>query len=93
VLSREEIELSLKDEVLRTRKTYELASKEFKNFAWDAPSGLPHPDGGARVKISGNAYYSAMTAYALALREFNQFLVEGVIPDRLQTEPVPELKP
>jgi hypothetical protein len=70
VRSREEIERVLFDELDRTKSAHERAHKKFKVVMADIPSGLPQPDGTARITNAGRANTSTLDAYIRALREF-----------------------
>ena len=50
----------------------------------DIPSGLPHPDGTARIRNTGVSYNFAVHAYSEALKEFNNFISDGIVPDRFR---------
>lgn len=68
---------------MRAQKAYELAHAEFMAVANDIPSQLPAPDGTARIVNAGKAYRHTMETYSRALREFNQFVASGTLPERL----------
>lgn len=86
VLPRSEIEKTLFEQVQRAKEVYKSAHLRFNSVSSEIPSGLPHPDGRERIRIAGETYYSAMTAYNLALREFNNFLLDGSVPEYLTTD-------
>ena len=78
------VEQTLIDEVNRARLVYEGRSKDFQVVVSDIPSGLPHPDGTARIRNAGICSRSAAADYAHALQEFNAFILDGVVPERLK---------
>ena len=86
----------LRSEVDRTNREYSNAKQHFWNICMEAPSGLPHPDGKQRLDIAARAQSGAMIAYAEALRRFNDFLLDGAIPEDLAdsavTQPVRQLE-
>jgi hypothetical protein len=86
VPKRSEIETILRDEVGRARRAYQQAHLDFNSVTADIPSGLPAPDGTERIRNAGHAYRSTMNVYSDALREFNNFITDGVIPERLGLE-------
>jgi hypothetical protein len=49
----------------------------------DIPSGLPHPDGTHRIRNASKKYYATMDDYQRAIDEFNEFIKDGTIPERL----------
>ena len=83
----------LRTEVERTHGEYIRAKDEFWKIAVDAPSGLPHPDGTQRVQIAARAQTAAMMSYTKAIRQFNEFALDGTIPDELLPEKNPQRKP
>jgi hypothetical protein len=82
--TREEIENVLIAELDRTKMAHDKARKEFNALLADIPSGLPYPDGTLRMTKAGRANTQTMDAYARALREFNAFIIDGSIPERLK---------
>lgn len=86
MLKRTSIEAILRDEVERAKRAYQQAHTDFHGVTADIPSGLPEPDGTDRIRNAGNVYRSTMNIYSDALREFNNFVTDGVIPDRLKPE-------
>jgi hypothetical protein len=83
ILNEQNIEFILANDVERARAAFDAAKEQFKSVTADDPSGIPHPDGIHRL-ISEAAFRAAIAAYGLALREFNEFLFAGTIPDRLK---------
>ena len=83
MLCRDEIKRILNDGVDLARAEYETARVEFMRTVAEIPSSLPPPDGTGWIRIAGESYRLSMRAYSTALREFNDFVLEGRIPDRL----------
>ena len=49
------------------------------------PSGLPPTDGVLRIRNAGQAYHASLEAYAIALREYDAFTRDGMVPEPLRT--------
>jgi hypothetical protein len=81
-----DIKRVLSEKVEFARVAYESAQMEFRGAIADIPSSLPPPDGTGRIRIAGDSYRFAMRAYSEALREINEFLSQGRIPDRLRED-------
>ncbi|HWE49468.1 MAG TPA: hypothetical protein VG273_06750 [Bryobacteraceae bacterium] len=84
MVSRDEAARILRDEVSRKKAAYECANVQFNAIADTIPSGLPTPDGTDRILNAGKNYRFTMNAYDQALREYNNFIRTGVIPERLK---------
>lgn len=82
--TREEIERVLREELERARRAHDQAKETFSDIVADVPSGLPPPDGGMRIDKAGRAECSTLEAFAQAIREFNEFVLHGTIPERLK---------
>ncbi len=82
--TREEIERVLREELERARRAHDQAKETFSDIVADLPSGLPPPDGGMRIDKAGRAECSTLEAYAQAIREFNEFVIHGTVPERLK---------
>lgn len=67
----------LRAEVATTQDKYTRAKENF----WKV-SGDP-PDGGQRLELAARAHTIAMIAYTNALHRFNEFLLNGKVPDEL----------
>lgn len=74
----------LRAEVDRASQEYAKAKQNFWHISADVPTGLPHPDGRQRIENASHAQTSAMIAYTRALRRFNEFLLNGTIPEDLR---------
>jgi hypothetical protein len=77
---------------IRERLQYEEgAARDESKRAWSVfleltqqiPSGLPHPDGTARIRQARIEFHAAQEAYLRAQRRLVDYLVYGVIPDDL----------
>ncbi|HTA42296.1 MAG TPA: hypothetical protein VK789_07610 [Bryobacteraceae bacterium] len=73
----------LRSNVDRTKEEYNRSKERFLRDATGVPTGLPHPDGALRVELAARAQSAAAVAYANALRRFNQFFLDGAIPEDL----------
>ncbi len=82
--TRQEIERVLHEELNRARTAHEQAKEAFGALISDIPSGLPSPDGSARIASAGKINISKLEDYAQAIREFNDFVLHGVVPERLK---------
>lgn len=81
-----DIEQILAQRLQLAQKAFERARDTFKETTSDIPSPLPHPDGTQEIRNAGNSYREAMNSYALALRDFNEFLLSRTIPAQLKEE-------
>jgi hypothetical protein len=84
MLSRIEVESVLHAELARKKSACEATRKEFNEIISDIPSGLPQPDGTARISTAGSDFRFALRDYEQALREFNEFVLHGRIPERFK---------
>jgi hypothetical protein len=80
----EEIEQLLIVELNHARMAYDIAAKALSEIVANTPSGLPLPDGVARIKRAASANESTMIAWMNALREFGDFILLGAVPDRFK---------
>ena len=78
------IEDFLLGELDRTRRSYDQARREFIALTSEIPSGIPHPDGTARITNAGRKNAATLKDYMRALREFNDFALNGKVPDRIK---------
>jgi hypothetical protein len=85
MLSKDGIESALSVEVKRTTTEFREASRVFKSIMNEIPS-VPRPDNYDQIRMASKAYDDAMSANVLALREFNAFIIEGVIPERFKSD-------
>jgi len=52
----------------------------------DIPSGLPAPDGGARIHAAASSERYASRAYHVAMRRLYDFLLDGKIPEEFESD-------
>jgi hypothetical protein len=74
----------LRAEVDLASSSYTRAKEEFWRISADVPTGLPHPDGRQRIENASRSQTAAMIAYTRALRRFNEFLLNGTVPEDVQ---------
>lgn len=79
-----EIFAALKTEVDQAREEYTRAKRDFWHISAEVPTGFPHPDGMQRIANASRAQTAAMVAYTRALRRFNEFLLNGTVPEDLK---------
>jgi hypothetical protein len=79
-----DVEAILRQKLRLAELAFEAAKIELKEVTSDIPSGLPHPDGAGRIRNAGIAYRSAVGRYCFALSQFNEFLINGTIPEDLK---------
>jgi hypothetical protein len=84
--SREELHA----EVERTRAAYREALARFREIIYDAPSGVPYPDGVARVSRAGQQVREALTRYVRAVKCENEFMVNKAIGNGSDPADTPE---
>jgi hypothetical protein len=82
-MRREEIESLLSKSLELAKTAHKDAARDFRAACADIPSGLPGPDGRAKIDIAGIAYRSTMDTYARALREYSDFISYGTVPASL----------
>src|SRR4051812_3253199 len=80
----QKIESLLASEVEHARAAFQAAKANLRESTNDIPSEIPHPDGVHRIQRAGTEFHAAMAAYAIAIREFNDFLIDKCVPDRLK---------
>jgi hypothetical protein len=76
----------LRAEVRRTEEVYAQSKRHFQKICGEVPSGLPHPDGRQRIELAARAQTDATLAYTQALHRFNEFLLNGRVPDDLRSK-------
>lgn len=76
----------LQAELNRAKQAFDRAKEDFWRVAAAAPSGLPHPDGTQQVHNAARAHMHAMNTYTKALKRFNEYLLNGTIPEDLRSE-------
>lgn len=83
----------LRLEVDRASEEYTQAKHNFWHVSADIPSGFPHPDGKQRIENAARAQTAAMIAYTRALKRFNEFLINGTVPDDVPKQAGPPAPP
>ena len=83
-LDRHKLERILADEVERARAAFEAAKATFVTVTSDVPSSIPQPDGSFRLERAGHDFRTTIEEYSQVLHEFNNFIIDGTVPDRLQ---------
>lgn len=74
----------LRQEVLETTATLNVASEEFHALVTAIPSGVPHPDGVDRIRQASLKLSVARKEMIRAHSRLNDYLSRGVIPDELK---------
>jgi hypothetical protein len=82
--SHREIEEILSTEIKRARQRQQDARKQFREITGDIPSLIPAPDGALRIQQAGAEYRGALEDLRNAMTRFNDFLVNGVVPEDLR---------
>jgi len=82
--SRVEIEFILLQTVQSTTAAQKAAYENLKAITSEIPSGLPSPDGTARIKQAGERNRAALNALNNALQRWHDFTVHGTIPEDLK---------
>lgn len=73
----------LRAEVAQTQEEYAQSKQRFWRICAEAPSESSHPAGRQRLDLAARAQSTAMIAYTNALHRFNEFLLNGTVPDGL----------
>jgi hypothetical protein len=76
-----DIEQRLRGELDKAREAYGAASREFDSLVKDIPRGIPQPDGDFRIQQAGEASRAALRKYLLALKQFSQYTLKGIVPE------------
>ncbi len=84
MVTRNEVARVLLGEVDRKKTAYQRAHAELQYVAADIPSGLPAPDGSDRLINAGKTYRLTMGDYDQAVREYNDFVIKGLLPERFK---------
>jgi hypothetical protein len=78
-----DIERTLHDDLDHARAGLEEARAKFTISMHDVPSGIPGSDGVASIQRAGTEHRMALARFALALRRFNNYILNGSVPDDL----------
>lgn len=82
---REEIERILHDELERARSFYNSRTDQFHTaIKGIVPTDANLADGTPAIRAAGTERRGALGAYLLALKRFNDFVVNGIVPDDLK---------
>lgn len=65
----------------------EHAMKVFDGMVREVPSGIPHPDGVQRIKKASHDLSSARAALNAAVARQCAFVLHGIVPDDLTSQP------
>ena len=84
-MNRAAIEMILINNLDNAKAAFNASKEEFRRLTGDVPSGIPHPDGTDRLRNFGVGYALAFDTYSRALKEFNDFLLHGIVPERLKS--------
>jgi hypothetical protein len=79
-----DVERILAEKLRLAQMAFETAKATFNHAMADVPSDLPHPDGMQRLKNVGFYYRDALNTYAVAMQNFNDFVLKGTVPDSLK---------
>ena len=80
----ERIERILRSELDRTHRLYKAEAAHFRSVTQDIPSRIPHPDGVTRIRQDCDKHNHALDAYTAALRRFNDYAINRIVPDDLE---------
>ena len=80
----ERIERILRGELDRTHRLYKAEAAQFRSVTQDIPSRIPQPDGVARIRQAADKHNDALDAYKTALRRFNDYAINRIVPDDLE---------
>lgn len=81
---REKVEASLLHELRRTQEIYERQRKQFTAVISEMPTGIPYLDSQTAITNARSVTSSALESYSRALRNFNDFVLNGVVPEDLK---------
>ena len=87
-----EIEDRLRKDLHVAGQRFESTTREFGAVTAAVPSGIPYPDSVTRLKQVGAERRDATEALRDALRRWNEFVLDGKVPDDL-AESLDERKP
>ena len=82
---RDEIEKILHDDLEHARFLFDSETAQFRATTKEmTASNDTDPDGTAEIRSAGTERRAALEAYSLALKRFNEFIIDGVVPDDLK---------
>lgn len=79
------IETLLRRTLEVARERHSQTRHELQAAVSEIPSGVPAPDGGARIHIASNNERFARRAYQVAMSRLYDFLLDGKIPEDLKS--------
>ena len=82
----ERIHQHLRDEFLTAKKDLEAASHALSALMREVPSGVPYPDSVYRIDSVSKNYAHALYRMMVAVRQLNEFLARGTVPDGFKDE-------
>jgi hypothetical protein len=71
----------LKNEDAAAESDHSEALKRFLEITQEVPSGLPQPDGAARVTQASKRVHFTSERYRIAHQRWTDFLLKGIVPD------------
>ena len=80
----ERIERILLSELDRTHRLYKAEAANFRSVVRDIPSGIPRSDSDVRIRRVADKHNHALDAYKTALRRFNDYAINRIVPDDLE---------
>ncbi|MBZ5594348.1 MAG: hypothetical protein LAP39_19075 [Acidobacteriia bacterium] len=82
---RASIESVLRRTLEAAREKHNNARHELQRAVDDIPSGIPAPDGGARIHAAASSERYAGRAYQVAMRRLYDYLMDGAIPEDFES--------
>jgi hypothetical protein len=79
-MGKPDLESILAERLRLTQMAFEAAKANFSEVMSDLPSELPHPDGMQRIRNVGYYYRYALNSYAVAMQQFNEFVLHRTVP-------------
>jgi hypothetical protein len=77
------IESVLRHTLEAARERHTKARYELQHAVSEIPTGIPVPDGAARIHVAAESERYARRAYQVAMSRFYDFLLDGAIPEDL----------
>jgi hypothetical protein len=79
------IEFRLRGDLEAARELHDDARHQLQCAVNEVPSGIPSPDGALRIRVAATAEKQARQAYMAAMRRFYEFIVEGKVPEDIES--------
>lgn len=86
-MDRDEVLKIMQSDIDATKLVMEHAMKVFDGMVREVPSGIPYPDGVQRIKNASRELSSARAALNAAVARQCAFVLHGIVPDDLFTQP------